>query len=312
MADGSPGHLPVLASEVIELLAPVPGETAVDCTVGRGGHSLLLAEAVGPRGLVVGLDLDRANLEYAARRLEAEGLSLRPVHDSFVRAAAHVAEAGLRADVVLADLGFSSNQMDDAGRGMSFGADGPLDMRYDTRGPVTAADLLARCTEAELAEIIGDYGEDPLAAKIARKLAQARQRQPIGSTGRLAGLVEEAYGPRAARSRMHPATRTFMALRIAVNDELSALQALLEHVRRGAEERNAGGWLMPGARVAIISFHSLEDRLVKRAFAEMAESGLATRLTRRPVTAGAAEVGANPRSRSARLRAVQIAGSQMP
>ena len=299
-------HTPVLAAETLKLLDPQPGQTVVDCTAGRGGHSLLLAGAVGPRGRVLGFDVDPGNLTCAAGRLEQAGLPYTAVCENFVRAPRHLVSAGLRADVVLADLGFSSDQMDDPQRGLSFSADGPLDMRLDPDGPVTAAELIERCTEEELAEILSRYGEDPYARSIARNLARSRQREPIRSTAQLARLVEQTYGARARRSRMHPATRTFMALRIAVNDELTALQSLLEQVMRGATLIQGSGWLAPGARVAVISFHSLEDRLVKRAFNKLADSGLGTRLTKRPIVAGTQEIAGNPRSRSARLRAIRI------
>ena len=160
--------------------------------------------------------------------------------------------------------------------------------------------------------MIARYGEEPLARKIARKLAQTRQREPIDSTAQLARLVQEAYGTRARSSRIHPATRTFMALRIAVNEELTALGALLEQIVEGASKVGKGGLLNRGARVGIISFHSLEDRLVKRAFAELAHKGLATRLAKRPITATTDEIAANTRSRSAKLRVVRIDGPSTP
>ncbi|MHC4415859.1 MAG: 16S rRNA (cytosine(1402)-N(4))-methyltransferase RsmH [Planctomycetota bacterium] len=297
-------HTPVLLVETLRLLDARPGETAVDLTVGRGGHSAALAAAVGTP--VIGFDLDSESLAHAGRRVRAAGGDLEPIHDNFVRAPHHLRQRGLRADVVLADLGFSSAQMSDPQRGFSFSADGPLDMRYDRQGPVTAQELIARSTEEELAGLIARFGEDPYARKIARKLAQSRQREPIRSTAQLARLVREVYGARARSSRMHPATRTFMALRIAVNDESTALRSLLDQVLEGAQTAREGGWLSPGARVALISFQSLEDRLVKQAFAELAARGLATRLTKRPVTATASEIAANPRSRSAKLRATRI------
>jgi 16S rRNA (cytosine1402-N4)-methyltransferase len=306
-ATAAAGHEPVLPAETLRLLEPRPGATAVDLTAGRGGHSAALAAAVGPAGRVIGFDLDPNSLAFARTRVEQAGGRFEAVGTSFVRAPAHLEAAGIRADAVLADLGYSSWQMDDPARGFGFAADGPLDMRFDPAGPVTAADLLASLSERELAELIRDYGEEPYAGKIARKLALVRQSLPIRSTAQLAELVREVYGPRARTSRVHPATRTFMALRIAVNDELTALEALLAHVRRGAERVREAAWLQPGARVAVISFHSLEDRLVKRAFAGLARDELATRLTRRPVTPDAAEIARNPRSRSAKLRAVRIA-----
>ena len=291
----------------MNLLAPIAGEVAVDLTAGLGGHASLLANCVGQEGTVVGFDMDASNLDHATARLAATGTRFIPIHARFTDAPAQLARLGLRASVVLADLGFSSNQMDDPSRGFSFTADGPLDMRLDRSQTVSATDLLAAMDETGLADLIYRYGEEPFARRIARKLAQIRAREPIRTTARLAEAVVEAYGSRARSSRMHPATRTFMALRIAVNDELGSLQTLLDHVRRGAEDADRGGWLMEGARVGIISFHSLEDRLVKRAFADMHTQGLAQRLTRRPVIADDAETRENPRSRSAKFRAISLA-----
>jgi 16S rRNA (cytosine1402-N4)-methyltransferase len=312
-ASGEAGHTPVLLAETLSLLDCRPGETVVDLTTGRGGHSTALAGVVGPDGLVIGFDLDAESLAFAERRVRAAGGRFEAVADSFLRAPQQLADAGRRADAVLADLGFNSWQMDDPGRGFAFSADGPLDMRYDPRNPLSAEKLLAAYDEPELESIIRQYGEDPYARKIARKLAQARQHEPIRSTSQLAELVREAYGPRARRSRVHPATRTFMALRIAVNDEITALAALLEHLRQAAGQARADvGWLRPEARLVIISFHSLEDRLVKRAFGAMAAEGLATRLTKRPVTPDPQEIADNPRSRSAKLRAVRMSGQKSP
>ncbi|MHC4948960.1 MAG: 16S rRNA (cytosine(1402)-N(4))-methyltransferase RsmH [Planctomycetota bacterium] len=300
-----PGHVPVLLEPALELLAPRPGETVVDATIGRGGHAVALAEAVGPSGRLVGFDVDPDALERARPRLAATGVPFRLVRANFAAAPRHLADERIAADVVLADLGFSSPQMDDPARGLSFRLDGPLDMRLDPDGPVTAADLLATLDEAELARVIREYGEEPLGAKIARFVVRNRGNQPIHTTAQLAQLVREVYGRRAGASRMHPATRTFMALRIAVNDELGALEGLMDDVGRGA--RQADGWLGPGARVGVISFHSLEDRIVKRAFADLERQGLAARLTRRPVIADEVERHANPRSRSAKLRVARMA-----
>jgi 16S rRNA (cytosine1402-N4)-methyltransferase len=302
--------MPVLLRETLALLAPQPGETAVDCTIGRGGHAVELATAVGERGFVIGFDLDRENLEYATKRVEARDAPFRGFNESFLNGPRRLAELDVKANVLLADLGFSSNQMEDPQRGLGFRHDGPLDMRLDAASETTAAELVASLPESELADVIYRYGEEPLSRKIARKLAQERRIRPIETTAELAHLVVEAYGPRARRSRLHPATRTFMALRIAVNDELGALEGLLEAVERGAAQAGEGRWLRVGARVAVISFHSLEDRLVKRRFADMAQRGLAVRLTKKPITAGDVEVAANVRSRSAKLRAVRIEGPQ--
>ncbi|MEE8155589.1 MAG: 16S rRNA (cytosine(1402)-N(4))-methyltransferase RsmH, partial [Phycisphaerales bacterium] len=263
---------------------------------------------IGPKGRLIGIDLDPQSLASAAQHMQGFAEQFVPIRDSFVRVAQHLVQRQLRADVVLADLGFSTAQMSDAQRGFSFQSDGPLDMRYDPDGPVTAADLLHSCSEEEIADLIGRFGEDPYAPKIARKLVQTRKTQPIQTTAQLAEVVQEAYGSRARKSRLHPATRTFMALRIAVNDELAALEALMDQVIDGAAKVGEGGWLNSGARVAIISFHSLEDRIVKRAFVKLADRGLGTRLTKRPITAGEGEVAANPRARSAKLRAVTVSG----
>ncbi len=283
---------------MLALLAPRPGEVAVDLTLGGGGHAALLAAAIGPAGTIVGFDLDEGSLGAARERLGGTA-RLELVHASFVAAPHALAQRGLRADVVLADLGFSSVQMDDPQRGFSFQDEGPLDMRFDRTAPVTAADLLARLGERDLADMIFRLGEDPFARRIARGIAGARRREAIRTTTQLAQIVRQAYGPRARLSRMHPATRTFMALRIAVNAEIEALETFLGQVL-------SGGWLNPGARIAVISFHSLEDRLVKHAFAACEQRGLGRRLTRRPVTASPEEIAANPRARSAKLRAVVI------
>jgi 16S rRNA (cytosine1402-N4)-methyltransferase len=299
----------VLLSEVLEVLDPKRGETAVDCTLGRGGHAEALARAVGAfdpasGGRIVGFDRDEGNIDHVRARLA--GAALTAIHDSFVRAPAHLERLGLRADVVMADLGFSSTQMDDPSRGFSFSSEGPLDMRFDRSQALTAADLVNGLDEAALADIIHRYGEDPLARSIARKLVRARAIRPIQSTTALAGLVAEAYGPRARVSRLNPATRTFMALRIAVNDELGALTCLLDLISRGAAAADSGSWLRSGARIAIVSFHSLEDRLVKRAFAELVRRRLARSRTSGATKSSPRERESNPRARSARLRAIAL------
>jgi 16S rRNA (cytosine1402-N4)-methyltransferase len=307
-----PGHVPVLVAECLDLLDPKPGETVVDLTAGRGGHAVEFARRLQGSERLILVDVDPGNLAFASERIAREfGSAPVAVSGSFARVDELLAGKAISADVVLADLGFSSTQMDDPARGLSFSADGPLDMRLDPRGPVTAADLVASLPEAELARIIHEFGEEPLARRIARKCVETRGNEPITSTARLARLVREAYGPRARSSRLHPATRTFMALRIAVNDELGALRTLLQAIERAAERlaRPDGGgsaWLRPGARVGIISFHSLEDRLVKRAFADMSRRGLVTPVTRKPTVPTEQEAAANPRSRSAKLRVVAI------
>jgi len=303
-----PRHIPVLLDECMDLLAPSPGQVAVDCTAGRGGHAEALAGVLGPEGTLVLLDLDESNLQAARQRVEAAdtGVTIHAIHGSFGLVHRTLEDLDVRADLVLADLGFASTQMDNPDRGMSFSHDGPLDMRFDTSSGRSAADLVATTSEAELADIIHSLGEEPLARRIAQKVVRARDEQPIETTGQLTRIVREAYGRRAATSRMEPATRTFMALRIAVNDELVALDALLAAITHGAEAATSGGWLSQGARIGIISFHSLEDRPVKKAFADLQRRSLVTHLAKGPVRATAEEERANRRSRSAKLRVVQL------
>ncbi len=330
--DPPPHHLPVLVDEVLTALNPRDGETYVDLTLGRGGHATAIAGGVGTRGKIVGFDLDEANVTHcralAGIQTESEhtasGCAAWNVYHGNFRTAPDVLRAaGLRADMILADLGFASTQMDDPHRGFSFRAEGPLDMRLDPSQRLTAARLVNESREDELARIIYSYGEEPLSRKIAARILAERKLAPILTTARLASLVEDAYGSRSRFSRMHPATRTFMALRIAVNDELGNVEAFLgslyEEAQRMTPGRagDRGGWMNPGCRVAFISFHSLEDRLVKRAFATIEADGLGRRLNRKPVTAGPAEIARNPRARSAKLRAVCIAspdagGARLP
>lgn len=303
----SAGHVPVLLSEVLcglGLEGSRPGAKVFDGTLGRGGHAASLIERIGPGGVYVGVDLDAGNVAFAEGRLrpiaDRAEVSLQLSHGSFAAAERALSEAGVdRVDAVLADLGFASNQVDDASRGLSFKHDGPLDMRLDPSGTTTAADLVSRMSEKDLADVIYLYGEERLSRRIARKIVQRRDEQPILTTMALAEVCRRAYGPRG-QSRIDPATRTFQALRIAVNGELDALEALLKRLPH---------LLADDGRAAIISFHSLEDRLVKRAFNEADASGVMERVTRKPVTAGEAEQHANPRSRSAKLRvARRVAG----
>jgi len=304
--DRGHGHEPVLLTSVLEMTAPQRGECIIDATAGRGGHASAIAAAVDP-GVVILLDRDADNLQHAVERtrIAAPNSRIEGVHADFRSVATVVARLGVRADVMLADLGVSSNQIDTPERGFSFHDDGPLDMRLDRSRSVTAADLVRDLSESDIASLISTLGEDPFSRAIARKIAQSRATEPITTTAHLARLVREAYGSRARFSRLHPATRTFMALRIAVNDELRALEELLGSITSAAQARGKG-WLSGEARVAIISFHSLEDRQVKRSFATLVEAALAHRLTRRPEVASDTEVEANPRARSAKLRAIAL------
>ena len=320
--DEGPAHEPVLLNEVIDWLRPQTGGTFIDCTLGLGGHAeAILAASPGTR--VIGIDRDREAIAIATRRLAPFQVRFRAVHANFKEIAAVGFELG-EGDIsgILADLGVSSLQLDKPERGFSFAADAPLDMRMDTDSPETAADLVNRLPEEDLANLIFEYGEERGARKIARVIVRARQKEPIATTGQLADWVVRALNIRG-RWRIHPATRTFQALRIAVNQELKALEGFIP---------DAIAMLAPEGRLAVISFHSLEDRIVKRAF--QLESGrclcslqipravsgshsgnpdelLCPRcgarkririLTRKPVRASQEEIERNPRSRSAILR----------
>ncbi len=281
-----------------------------------GGHAAAIAARLGPKGVIALNDADPANLSRSEARVRGDrGAAPRVValQGNFADAPRRLVEQGLAADVVLADLGFASPQMEDASRGLSFMREGPLDMRFDPSGPVTAADLVNTLPEQDLGEILRDFGEERAHRVIARKLVAARSEGPIQTTAQLAQIVRSAIGKQRGMSRIDPATKTFQALRIAVNDELGSLGALLEAIRRAAVALATGGkaaavWLRPGARIAVISFHSLEDRMVKQAFGDLVRQGLAQALTRKPVEADEAEVAANPRSRSAKLRAIALPG----
>ena len=305
-----PGHVPVMAGEVAACLELGPGQVAVDCTAGRGGHAELMSKAVGAGGGVVLFDLDASNLAFAEARVRAlpDAPRVIAVHGNFERVGAELSMRGLKADGMLADLGFASTQMDDAARGFAFSQDGPLDMRLDRGSGMTAADLLASIREGDLADLIHELGEDPFARRIARSIVERRAEGAMRTTQHLAEAVVRAYGYRARHSRVHPATRTFMAIRIAVNRELESLDNLLETISQAGQGLIGGkaSWLSMGARVAILSFHSLEDRSIKRAMVEWERHGWATRLHRKPLVASETEQRQNPRSRSAKLRAIRV------
>lgn len=291
----SPDHQPVMMAEALFYLEPRPGKFVVDCTVGAGGHAREIASRILPDGFLIGIDQDGAMVAAAHRRLAVFERNTELVHGSF-RDLAGILRARGRgaADGLLFDLGVASPQIDDAERGFSFSADGPLDMRMDRRRGRTAADLVNEESEERLCEIIRSYGEERHARRIARRIVERRGRGRIGRTLALATIVAEA-APRG-RDRIHPATRTFQALRIAVNEELDSLEEAM---------RQVPGCLKPGGRVVVISFHSLEDRIVKRAFRQFEAAGQMKALTRRVVTPSAAEIARNVRSRSARLRAAE-------
>jgi 16S rRNA (cytosine1402-N4)-methyltransferase len=288
-------HEPVLESEVVELLEPSRGGLFVDCTVGLGGHARALLASGATR--LLGLDRDSTALALATESLTPWQDRVELVHADYRELPSVLASRGIVAvDGALADLGVSSMQLDSADRGFSFRRDEPLDMRMDQTSGPTAAQLLAEVDEVDLANVIFRYGEERFSRRIARALVAARQREPIATTGRLAEIVRRA-NPRKGYQRIDPATRTFQALRIWVNRELEGLDAFLVDASR---------LLRAGARLAVITFHSLEDRIVKHAFRALAAGEGAVRvLTRKPVVPGDAEVARNPRARSAKLRAIE-------
>lgn len=292
------GHDPVLLAETLWALGPRQGQTVVDCTVGRAGHSLALAERLGRTGLLIGLDVDPANLDYARARLAAAPCRVRLFHANFSELGDVLAEMGLDSvDAVLADLGISTNQLFDQHYGLSFSQDMPLDMRLDPRLDRTAADIVNTWGEKDLANLLFELAQERNSRRIARKIIEARRVSPMTNTGRLADVVRSAARRRGgAPEKIDPATRTFLALRMAVNGELENLQSLL-----GALPAR----LRPGGRAAVIAFQSMEDRLVKQAFRAAQQSGLVEILTRKPIVPGDSELSANPRSRSAKLRAIR-------
>jgi len=281
-------HRSVLPRETLDLLSPQSGEVWVDATVGAGGHTRLIAERVGPAGRVIGLDQDPGMLERA--KLNLVGLPVELLHANFDQMVAALKNMGVHeVDGVLADLGFASDQVDEAERGLSFQQDGPLDMRLDPTSGESAADLIARENDFNLAKIFFEYGEERHSRRVARKIVETRKQSPIHTTKQLADLVRSCV-PREKGRHFDPATRVFQGLRIAVNDELGSLERLLAQLPR---------IMKPGGRVGIISFHSLEDRRVKQAFQDRETW---EPLTKKPVIAGEDEVRDNPRSRSAKLR----------
>jgi len=305
-------HKPVLLDEVIRYLCCTPGKFFVDGTVGGGGHARAILEKTAPDGRLIGIDWDEKALVKARSNLQSYEERLVLVQENFALIGPVLARLHIQAvDGILLDLGLSSFQVDEAARGFSFNLAGPLDMRMDTREKNTAAHLVNTLSEDKLAAIIRNFGEERWHRRIARHIVRARDEEAIETTDRLARVVYSAI-PAGKRSRQrHPATRTFQALRLAVNRELDHLQTFLQ---------GALDWLKPGGRLAIVSFHSLEDRLVKQAFANWARScrcparspicqcegrPLVRLVNKKPVVPGKSEIQANPRARSGRLRVVE-------
>ncbi len=301
-------HRPVLVEEIVEALRPGPGLVAVDATLGHGGHAAELLPRLLPAGRLIGLDADPLELPRAEARLRALGYGAEVLtvrRSSFAGLPKILGELGLpAADLVLADLGVSSMQLDDPSRGFTFKADGPLDMRMNPSRGLSAADLLARIPPDRLARLLRENSDEPYADEIANALVSSRTRAPITSTLALAAAVREALAALPARTREEegdaPVRRTFQALRIEVNDELGALRTFLAALP---------SCIAPGGRVAILTFHSGEDRLVKKVFQAGAREGVWAAWSREPIRPGSEELRANPRSRPAKLRTALRAGA---
>ena len=288
-------HVPVLFEVAMDFLRVQPGGTYVDCTLGLAGHAEGIVRQLGSEGHLIGFDRDPEALELAKARLDrvcnelgSQAPPVTFVGEAFSRVAAHVAPASV--DGLLADFGVSSLQLDEARRGFSFQADGPLDMRMDTRSGPTAEQVVNETSERELAKLIYTLAEERRSRTVARAIVRGR---PIATTGQLARIVASAVPP---MKYIHPATRTFQALRIYVNRELEEIKALLEAAPK---------LLKPSARLAVISFHSLEDRIAKDSLRDGARNGIWNIVTKKPVTAGEEEIERNPRSRSAKLRVAE-------
>jgi 16S rRNA (cytosine1402-N4)-methyltransferase len=294
----STGHDPVLLHEVLASLNAQPGQTIVDCTLGRGGHGREIGKRLGEAGLLIGLDVDPRNLEFTQSQLKDLPCRVRLFHANFAELDDVLREAEIdHVDGILADLGLSTNQLFDEHYGLSFAQDMPLDMRIDPRIKQTAADLVNKLREQDLANVLYELAQERYSRRIARNIALTRAKSPITSTVRLAELVRSAIPQRrGAPEKIDPATRTFLALRMKVNREMENLGALLSAAPK---------FLQTGGRLAVIAFQSMEDRAVKQAFRSAEQAGILTILTKKPITPTDEEIAANPRSRSAKLRVAQ-------
>ena len=296
------GHQPVLIQPTLDALALRPGGVVVDCTLGRGGHASLIAQQIGPTGLLIGLDVDPVNLQFAADRLKAIDTPHRLFHANFAELDEVLDQVGDRVgdgvDGILADLGLSTNQLFDTRYGLSFAGDGPLDMRIDPRIDKSAADWVNTLAEEDLANVLYQLAQERWSRRIARNIVETRRRSPIKTTSQLADVIRRSI-PSKGRGpeKIDPATRSFLALRMKTNGEIENLQRLLERAPRR---------LKTGGRLAVISFQSTEDRIVKQALRSAEQTGLVSILTKRPISPTEEELAANPRSRSAKLRVVEI------
>ena len=292
-------HTPVMLEEVLEYLNLKPGQVIVDATFGFGGHSSRIAERIGASGTVVGIDRDQESLAAAREALGDLSNRIRFAYGNFSDLDTILKGLNINfIDGILFDLGISSFQLSDVQRGFSFQTDGPLDMRLDRNSYISASDLVNNLNEEELSQLLKNFGQERWHNRIARLLVQERQRHPISTTGQLSDIVKSAIPPRFRRFhyRIHPATRTFQAVRIAVNRELESLEVAIT---------KAIGLLNPGGRICVISFHSLEDRIVKLAFKKFASEGAIKIITPKPLTPKESEAKDNPRSRSAKFRVAE-------
>jgi len=288
-------HIPVMVEEVMGYLQPLSGQIVLDCTVGNGGHASKIMNCIGSGGLLIGIDKDREILQIAKQNLAKVGGFFKLYQSNYTDVDEVLRLAGVdKVNGVLLDLGASSLQFDRAERGFSFSKEGLLDMRMDQSDGITARELIQRSSEQELAVTLKKYGEERWSRRVARAIVLAEKKGGIASTSQLSRVVESVV-PRG-KMRVHPATRVFQALRIAVNKELESLEAFLGVIH---------GYMAVGARIVVISFHSLEDRIVKDAFRERAHQGIFTLLTKKPLIPGDDEIGKNIRCRSAKLRAAE-------
>lgn len=305
-------HIPIMKNEVLELLAPERGGIFADGTLGGGGHAEAVLERLPENGKLYGIDRDGDAIAAASKKLERFGSRFKSVRGNFFDMRSLLSAEGVRGlDGALLDLGVSSYQLDTPERGFSYNEDAPLDMRMDRSASMSAYDVVNTYSADRLAEIIRDYGEERYAARIARRIAAEREKAPIETTLQLAGLIKEAMPAAARNEKQHPAKRTFQAIRIEVNGELEELNAAISDIE---------SFLNPGGVLAVITFHSLEDRIVKQAFKRFEEPCICDRrapictcglkptakiITKKPLTASEEELEANPRSRSAKLRAIR-------
>jgi 16S rRNA (cytosine1402-N4)-methyltransferase len=290
-------HIPVMCGEIINYLNLAAGKTIVDATIGMGGHSLKIIEGILPGGKLIGIDRDEDAIKTASSRLSDRSSSCQFVYGNFIDIDKILTEAGVqKVDGILLDLGVSSAQLEDPSRGFSFQSEGPLDMRLDRNSYISAYDLVNNLNEEELSELLWNFGEERWHNRIARYLVQEREKHPISTTLELSQAVSRAIPYRYRHYRIHPATRTFQAVRIAVNRELESLEIVI---------RKAVELLEKNGRICVISFHSLEDRIVKFSFRDFAAKGLIKIITPKPLVPADEEVRQNPKSRSAKLRVAE-------